>query len=896
MSVTRVLLDILVVLVAAKLAAEGSERLGIPAVVGEIVAGVVVGPSALHLVGADDVLKVLGELGVILLLLDVGLEMDLGELAAVGRAAMSVATIGVVVPFAAGWGAALGLGMAGKAAIFVGAALTATSVGITARVFGDLRALATIEARTVLGAAVADDVMGLVILTVVTRLVSEGSVSINSVIGIVLVAVGFLAIASLLGIRFAPWTFHHLNRLSRSNGTLIALSLAFTLAIAELADQAKLAPIVGAFVAGLALSRSSLAPRIRRELTPVGHLLIPIFFVQIGLDAQISQFARLRVLGVAGVLLGVAVVGKLVSAAGLWRSPGDRLLVGLGMIPRGEVGLIFATLGLSQGIIGRDVYASLLLVVLASTLMTPSLLKWRVRQKERQLVDSDEQAIEPPDGGWIAVEQAPRGMTVELAAGNPPRRVGLAVGLDAAQAIARGARAGEQLVAWLTTLPDEAVAWDAETIAVFDDLMRLNDPHAWRFLLVTGVLDRYLPEIAATLRHRRDDPFETDPTRTLSWPRLERLMASGNAGPVDNNVRLAALALDAAELTPEFDDAADLARRVARRMSLGDDVEHELSRLVSSAQLLPAAASRLDGFDEEPVRHLASHLGTTDAARAAFTLAAASLFDEGDSGARLSNRLSELRDLVLAALAHPELSGVDASGIVGQRRAQATASIPSAATRIAATPSPFVLSQEPADLARQAALIDPPLARRCVRVAVTPVGDGSWRLDVAVPDEVGLLAHQLALLSERGYDVVDFATVVWPDKQSLSTFRVRADARPPGDAIADDIAASIPSPVGALALRGADVRFDSSSSPWHTVCTIRTDDRGRALLAAAKAFALAQVNVVAARATLIDGAPVEVLELVDKRGGPINSAAQDRVLAILATGTAPSLRRRTSGR
>jgi Kef-type K+ transport system membrane component KefB len=892
MSVTRVLLDILVVLVAAKLAAEGSERLGVPAVVGEIVAGVVVGPSALHLVGANDVLKVLGELGVILLLLDVGLEMDLGELAAVGRAALSVATIGVVVPFAAGWGAALGLGMAGKAAIFVGAALTATSVGITARVFGDLRALATIEARTVLGAAVADDVMGLVILTVVTRLVSQGSVSINSVVGIVAVAVGFLAVASLVGIRFAPWTFHQLNRLSRSNGTLIALSLAFTLGVAELADKAKLAPIVGAFVAGLALSRSSLAPRIRRELTPVGHLLIPIFFVQIGLDAQIGQFARPRVLGVAAVLLGIAVVGKLVAAAGMWRSPGDRLLVGLGMIPRGEVGLIFATLGLSQGIIGRDVYASLLLVVLATTLMTPSLLKWRVRQKERRQVESDQPPIEAPAGGWITVEHTPRGQTVELAAGNPPGSAGLAGGLDAAQAIARGARAGERLVAWLTTLPDDTVAWDPQTVAVFDELMRVNDPHAWRFLLVTGVLDRQLPEIAATLRFRRDDPFETDPTRTLSWPRLERLMRSGSVGPADRNVRLAALALDAAELTPNIDDAADLVRRVARRMDLGDEAEHELSRLVSSAELLPSAAIRLDGLDEEPILHLASHLGTTDAARAAFTLAAASLFDEGDSGLRMS----ELRDLVLATLAHPELSGVGASGIIDQRRAQATALIPSAAARIAATPSPFLLSQEPADVARQAALIDPPLARRCVRVAVTPVGDGSWRLDVAVPDEVGLLAHQLALLSERGYDVVDFATVVWPDKQSLSTFRVRADARPHGDALADDIAASIPSPVSPLVLRGADIRFDSASSPWHTVCTIRTDDRGRALLAAAKAFALAQVNVVAARATLIDGAPVEVLELVDKRGGPINHAAQDRVLAILATGAVPSLRRRTGGR
>src|SRR4051812_40796234 len=148
MSVTKVLLDILIVLLAAKLAAELAERVKLPAVVGEILAGIAIGPSALGLVHGDEVLRVLGELGVILLLLEVGMEMDLQELGAVGRASLSVATVGVIVPFAMGFGAGKGLGMSGNEALFVGAALTATSVGITARVFGDLRALATIEART----------------------------------------------------------------------------------------------------------------------------------------------------------------------------------------------------------------------------------------------------------------------------------------------------------------------------------------------------------------------------------------------------------------------------------------------------------------------------------------------------------------------------------------------------------------------------------------------------------------------------------------------------------------------------------------------------------------------------------------------------------------------------
>src|SRR3954471_23305587 len=199
--VISVLLDILVVLVAAKVAAEGAERLNVPPVVGEIVAGIVVGPSVLGLVGNGDVLRTLGELGVVLLLLEVGMEMDLAELGRVGKVSMVVATIGVVVPLVLGLGAMVAIGDSFDTALFVAAALTATSVGITARVFGDLRALATTEARVVLGAAAAAHVMGLVVLTVVVRLVTEGSVSVASVGGLILVAVAFLVVGGLVGLR-----------------------------------------------------------------------------------------------------------------------------------------------------------------------------------------------------------------------------------------------------------------------------------------------------------------------------------------------------------------------------------------------------------------------------------------------------------------------------------------------------------------------------------------------------------------------------------------------------------------------------------------------------------------------------------------------------------------------
>ena len=266
-------------------------------------------------------------------------------------------------------------------ALFVGAALTATSVGITARVFGDLRALATHEARVVLGAAVADDVMGLVVLTVVVRLVTEGSVSALSVAGIIAVAVLFLVLGGVLGLRIAPALFGAIDRVSRSAGTLVALALAFTLAFAELADMAKLAPIIGAFLAGLALNKAEQGDRVRRELTPVGHILIPVFFLQIGVDVDIAAFGR----GRGAARRRASSSSSPSSASSSRRSarsarPGDKPLIGLGMLPRGEVGLIFATIGLQTGVLGDDLYAALLLVVLVTTLVTPPLLKVRYQR------------------------------------------------------------------------------------------------------------------------------------------------------------------------------------------------------------------------------------------------------------------------------------------------------------------------------------------------------------------------------------------------------------------------------------------------------------------------------------------------------------------------------------
>ena len=380
----RLLLDLLIVIAAAKLLAELAERVRVPAVLGEILAGILVGPSVLGLVDLTDTrgvsLTMLAEIGVLLLLLQVGMEMDLGELRKVGAASLVVAVIGVVVPFASGMAVALAFGESTNTAIFIGAALTATSVGITARVFGDLHALATTEARVVLGAAVADDVLGLVILTVVVKVVTGGDVGVGVVASTLGIAVLFLLATGVVGLLLVPKVLDAIHAKSKSPATVTVAAFALTLGFAELADAAKLAFIIGAFMAGISVGRSQQHERIARDLGAVGNILIPVFFAQIGISADLEAMVKPQVLGLAAVLTVVAVAGKMTAALGAFGTRADRLLIGLGMVPRGEVGLIFAAIGLSNGVLGDDQYGALLIVVLLTTVITPPLLRWRLSQ------------------------------------------------------------------------------------------------------------------------------------------------------------------------------------------------------------------------------------------------------------------------------------------------------------------------------------------------------------------------------------------------------------------------------------------------------------------------------------------------------------------------------------
>ena len=391
LSIPGLFLTLAAILVAAKLLGELAERVGQPAVLGELLAGVLLGGSVLGIVptaGAmGEVVHVLAELGVVLLLFEIGLETDLREMFRAGPASLAVATVGVVLPFFFGflyWAYVPHAASAAStdlttAAIFVGATLTATSVGITARVLSDLRRMNTLEARIIIGAAVIDDVLGLVILSVVSGLAAGASIGALSILRIFAVAVGFLVVAVLVGRFVAPHLFDLVVRM-RVRYVLLVAAIAFVLGLSAVAAVAGSALIIGAFAAGLILSGTNQFDTIEREIRPVGSIFTPIFFVSVGASVNVRLLDPTRegasgLLGVALVLTLLAIVGKV--AAG-WAAPWAqfrRIVVGVGMIPRGEVGLIFADIGRRAGILNEAVFGAILLMVMATTFIAPPGLK-----------------------------------------------------------------------------------------------------------------------------------------------------------------------------------------------------------------------------------------------------------------------------------------------------------------------------------------------------------------------------------------------------------------------------------------------------------------------------------------------------------------------------------------
>lgn len=371
METSAFLSSLIVVWVSAKMAGEMMQRLGQTAVVGELLAGVVIGPGALGLVGPSQFLSGLAAIGIVILLFEIGLESDLDALLHSGLQSLLVALVGVVSPFFLGFALARGWGLTPLASVFVGAALTATSVGITARILSDLRQLQDGAAQVILGAAVLDDVLGLVMLSVVAGLARTGGVSLFDVGSLLIKAVAFLVIAVVLGVRLAPIFVRWVARM-QVRGSLVVYAVIFCTVLAVVAERGGLAPVIGAFAAGLVLAKTERGSHIEQQIKPVAELFVPIFFVTIGMRVDLRHLHPLAPTGAfafAGLLTAVAIVSKLVAGLTIYRPDVRRWRVGVGLIPRGEVGLIFAAVGLTTSLITADLYAAVVLMTILTTII-----------------------------------------------------------------------------------------------------------------------------------------------------------------------------------------------------------------------------------------------------------------------------------------------------------------------------------------------------------------------------------------------------------------------------------------------------------------------------------------------------------------------------------------------
>jgi Kef-type K+ transport system membrane component KefB len=375
LSVPEFLFLLVAVLVSAKLLGELAEKIGQPAVLGELLAGVLLGGSVLGVLDTGvEALHLMAEIGVVLLLFQIGLETNLGRLLRVGPASAMVAVVGVALPFALGWAVARALGLETLPSVVAGAALTATSVGITARVLSDLGRLQEPESQIVLGAAVIDDIIGLIILAVVAKLVGGAEVTPAGVGLITGVAFGFVAAVVLIGRLVVPPLFELLARLGREE-TLGIMAIAFAFLIAYLADSVGSALIIGAFAAGLVLGPTQHSQVIEHGVLRLSMFFVPIFFVWVGAAVDVRTFADPQVLMVGGALIVVAVVGKFAAGFTPWWFKGKKSVIGVGMIPRGEVGLIFAQMGLTTGVLTSGLFSALTLMVMVTTFIAPPLLK-----------------------------------------------------------------------------------------------------------------------------------------------------------------------------------------------------------------------------------------------------------------------------------------------------------------------------------------------------------------------------------------------------------------------------------------------------------------------------------------------------------------------------------------
>ena len=862
----RVLLDLTIILLVAKLAAEASDRIRIPAVIGEIAAGIVIGPSVLGLVSGSDMLFVLAEFGVIFLLIQVGMETDIAELRSVGRASMLVALIGVALPMALGVGVGLAIGESTNTSLFIGAALTATSIGITARVFGDLRALATVEARTVLGAAVVDDVLGLIILTVVVRIVEQGSVGIGTVATTIGLAVGFLLLTSVIGFATFPKVFATIAKHSRSTATVSVTAIGVALAFSVLADKAHLAPIIGAFVAGLALRRISASERVERDVASLGHIFVPVFFLYIGITTDLSAMFDARVIAIALLLSAVAIIGKIAAAVGAFGTKSDKLVIGFGMLPRGEVGLIFATIGLKVGALSEEMYGSILFVVLLTTLLAPPLLRWRLG-KESVVVEDAEHA-ERPANGWVDSQNG----IIELHE-IPPVRMFVEIGLDSAL-LAADARPSARLLDWFAMHRNATLSWENESVVRLLNVLRYGNARSWRLLDTIGMMQRALPELAQAMSARASDSTELDPTHALNFPTVEAVVAQASSTSIEGDELV--LAAFAHDISQSGANGLNAIRRLGLDLTMMSNIE----LIVDGASLLRSVVSTEPlNINSRLLSQIATHLKSPRIVEQCRQLCIARSDFNDSRYMALVEVVSEVQEF----LAHPDLVDSTSNSLLEMRvsAALALASNSSVRSRITHAPASYALSHSPEQMVQHAELVEPSPRPGQARVAVHATDKPDiWLINIACRDQTALLARLSSALTSLNLNVLGADITTWGDGAVLDIFTVRSST-PPNHA---EVTNAVTNALGGRRVKvsgqplALHVVVDNSAHPWHSVLTVTGPDRSGLLRDVTSTLADLKMVIHHAFISTTNDAVENKFEISDRHGRKLASNEIDKII------------------
>jgi Kef-type K+ transport system membrane component KefB/glycine cleavage system regulatory protein len=839
----------------------------VPAVIGEIVAGIMIGPSVLGLVDTGDMLFFLAEIGVILLLIQVGLETDIIELKSVGRASILVAIIGVVLPMALGFGASSLLGESVNTSLFVGAALTATSIGITARVFGDLRALATVEARTVLGAAVVDDVLGLIILTVVTRIVEQGSVGIGTIASTIGLAIGFLAVTSTVGFTIFPQLFARIAKGARSTSTVSVVAIGIALGFSVLADKAHLAPIIGAFVAGLALRRIATHERVERDVASLAQIFVPIFFLNIGISTNIRAMADARVIGVALILSAVAIVSKIAAASGATGSRGDKLTIGFGMLPRGEVGLIFASIGLSVGALSEELYGSVLVVVLVTTLIAPPLLRWRLGTQAQAIEDSTALAMRPLEG-WVKTIDGQIVLN-----GAPPVRSLVEIGLASAS-LAVDARPSSQLLDWFALHRNATLSWNDDATIGLLRVLRHGSARSWRFLETIGFIQRALPEVSEAMAARSSDSTELDPTHSLQFPTVEAICLTTHSSTDD--LVLAAFAKDISDSGSNGPDAI-------ARLGLDLSTSKSVLMLLDGSQLLRnIVQSEPLQITPRLLAQIANHLKNPLLVEQCRQLVSARQDLSDTQNLALVGIVADVQEV----LAHPDLVDSESNTLVESRLQAALALTANEAirARITHAPASYALTHTPKQLLDHALLVEPMPRSGDARIVVLPTqNNDQWLVNIACRDRPELLARLSGALSSIDLNVTNAEIATWADGAVLDIFTVQSTVEPRLGAVSDAVQRSLKS--RSVKTSGGPykltVRLDHSAHPWHSIMRVDGDDSTGLLRDITATLAKLKVVIHHAQIGTDQGQVRNMFEVSDAHGRKLSEQASNKIIRAL---------------